>query len=138
MVFVTILLNLLNSKHLLKIEQIILPEQICTSQLQLRTKRNPIQKKKKKPRHESGCNAEIAAGRQLSKSHKEYLMKKAKSAANFVGKEKDPKLSGFDLFTSTAGNLELRSFSRFIELMLVISPSTAKLERSFSLMNRIS
>ena len=62
-------------------------------------------------------------------------MKKAKSAANFVGKEKDPKLSGFDLFTSTAGNLELRSF---IELMLVISPSTAKLERSFSLMNRIS
>ena len=138
MVFVTILLNLLNRKHLLKIEQIILPEHICTSQLQLRTKRNPIQKKKKKTRHESGCNAEIAAGRQLSKSHKEYLMKKAKSAANFVGKEKDPKLSGFDLFTSTAGNLELRSFSRFIELMLVISPSTAKLERSFSLMNRIS
>ena len=131
MVFVTILLNLLNSKNLLKIEQ------ICTSQLQLRTKRNPI-KKKQQPRHESGCNAEISAGRQLSKSHKEFLMKKAKSAANFVGKEKDPKLSGFDLFTSTAGNLELRSFSRFIKLMLVISPSTAKLERSFSLMNRIS
>ena len=65
-------------------------------------------------------------------------MKKAKSTENFVGKEKHPKLSGFDLFTSTAGNLELRSFSRFIELMLVISPSTAKLERSFSLMNRIS
>ena len=65
-------------------------------------------------------------------------MKKAKSAANFVGKEKAPKLSGFDLFTLTAGNLELRSFSRFIELMLVISPTTAKLERSFSLMNRIS
>ena len=136
MVFVTILLNLLNRKHLLKIEQIILPEHICTSQLQLSTKRNPM--KKKKPRHESGCNAEIAAGRQLSKSHKEYLMKKCKSAANFVGKEKDPKLSGFDLFTSMAGNLELRSFSRFIELMLVISPSTAKLERSFSLMKRIS
>ena len=58
-------------------------------------------------------------------------MKKAKSAANFVGKEKAPKLSGFDLFTSMAGNLELRSFSRFIELMLVISPSTSKLERSF-------
>ena len=72
------------------------------------------------------------------KSHKEYLMKKAKSAANFLEKEKDPKLSGFDLSTSTAGNLELRSFSRFIELMLVISPSTAKLESSFSLMNRIS
>ena len=98
----------------------------------------PDPKKIKNPRHESGCNAAIAAGRQLSKSHKEYLMKKAKSAANFVGKEKDPKLSGFDLFTSTAGNLELRSFSRFIELMLVISPSTAKLESSFSLMNRIS
>ena len=137
MVFVTILLNLLNSKHLLKIEQNTYPEKICTSQLQLRTKRNPIQKKKK-PIHESGCNAEIAAGRQLSKSHKEYLMKKSKSAANFVGKEKDHKLLGFDLFTSTGGNLELRSFSRFIELMLVISPSTAKLERSFSLMNRIS
>ena len=62
-------------------------------------------------------------------------MKKAKSAANFFGKEKDPKLSGFDWFTSMAGNLELRSFSRFIELMLVISPYTAKVERSFSLMN---
>ena len=46
MIFVTILLNLFNSKHLLKIAQIILPEKICTSQLQLRTKRNPIQKKK--------------------------------------------------------------------------------------------
>ena len=106
MVFVTILLNLLNSKHLLKIEQILLPEKMCTSQLQLRTKRNPIQKKQQQPRHESGCNAEISAGRQLSKSHKEYLMTKSKSAANFVGKEKDPKLSGFDLSTSTAGNLD--------------------------------
>ena len=106
MVFVTILLNLLNRKHFLKTEQIILPEHICTSQLQLSTKRNPIQKKKeKKTRHESGCNAAIAAGRQLSKSHTEYLMKKAKSGANFFGKEKNPKLSGFDLSTSTAGNL---------------------------------
>ena len=33
-------------------------------------------------------------------------MKKSKSAANFVGKEKDPKLSAFDLSTSTAGNLD--------------------------------
>ena len=73
---------------------------MCTSQLQLRTKK-PDPKKKKKTRHESGCNADIAAGRQLSKSHKEYLMKISKSAANFVGKEKDPKLSGFDLSTST-------------------------------------
>ena len=64
--------------------------------------------------------------------------KKAKSAANFVGEEKDHKLSYFDLFTSTAGNLELRNFSLFIELMLVIAPSAANVERSFSLMNIIS
>ena len=65
-------------------------------------------------------------------------MKKSKSAANFVGKEKHPKLSGFDLFTSTAGNLELCNFSLFIELLLVIAPSAANVERSCSLTNIVS
>ena len=123
MVFVSILLNLFNSKHLLKIEKIILPEKSVHHNLSFARRETRTEKKKQDTKVDTMLKSRLE-GSFVEKSQRVFNQK-AKSVANFVGKEQDPKLSDFDLFTSTAGNLELRNLSLFFELMLEITPSAA-------------